>query len=213
MRIKEFKRVSVIIPTHGNREAEKVEENVNLSTYKNIEVIVVNEGLERSAQRNIGVRRATGDYLLFLDSDMRVHPLLIAECVGLMELYDGLYIPEVLPESRIKTFIRSFYNETPVDAIRFIKRSYWTPFDERLTGVEDWDWDRRFKGTKGITHYPLYHYPTSHLARKLYYAKWLKEYKRRYPECKALSLRYRLFTVFIEKGKWKKWIKLLKFSR
>jgi len=197
--------VSIIIPTHKGRDLTRCLNSIHNSTYKNIEVIIVDEGKERSAQRNIGVERSKGDYLLFLDSDMTIHPGLISSCLFDYE-EDGLYIPEIIVGHPIKTFFRSFYNGTRIDAIRFIKRKFWQLFDENITGFEDWDWDRRFQGTKGTASLPLYHHTESNFKRKLYYMKWLNIYRERYPGCPELSLSYRLFKVFIENGKWKKFL-------
>jgi glycosyltransferase involved in cell wall biosynthesis len=198
-------KVSIVIPTHGKRTLEATIKSIRDSTYKNVEIVVVDENQERSFQRNVGVRKSTGDYILFLDSDMTVHPKLLEECVSLMKWFDGLYIPEVIVRHPIKTFFRQFYNGTCVDAVRFVKAEYVIPFDTDITGFEDWDFDRRFQGSKCSSYFPIYHHAKSHLTRKLfYYTKWLKVYKKKYPKCKELSLRYRLWTVWTEKGKWKK---------
>jgi len=207
-------KISVIIPTHGDRDLSMTIDSLKGSTYDNLEVVIVKENKERSAQRNIGAAKATGDFFLFLDSDMTVHPKLIEDCYIKCEKnvmrFDAVYIPEVIVGHPIKTFFRGFYNGTRIDAIRFIRKNKFLLFDETLTGVEDWDWDRRtdYNCWKTMAEYPLYHHTKSHLSRKLfYYSKWLRAYKERYPNCPELSLKYRLWTVFIENGKWKKFLR------
>ena len=54
-------------------------------------------GPERSAQRNYGVEKAHGVYILYLDADMRLSPKVIEECVNCCEAdsgVSGIYIPE-----------------------------------------------------------------------------------------------------------------------
>nr|MCS5620811.1 glycosyltransferase [Nitrospinaceae bacterium] len=42
-------------------------------------------GPERSAQRNYGVEKAQGKYILYLDADMRLSPKVIEECFNRCE--------------------------------------------------------------------------------------------------------------------------------
>ncbi len=52
------KLISIIIPiVRDDPHVMEAVEHIKLSTYQNFEIIVVDEGLERSAQRNIGIDR------------------------------------------------------------------------------------------------------------------------------------------------------------
>ena len=200
-------KVSIIIP-NLNRDLERLFASIEKSDYpyEDIEIIVINKGEERSKQRNRGARIATGDYFFFLDSDQTIHPELISKCVALCHYHDGIYIPEIIVGHPIKTFFRQFYNGSRIDAVRFIRKGYWQAFDENLTGVEDWDWDRRFTGSKGIVKCPLYHHTKSNLRRKLYYMKWLPQYIKKYPQALLFELNpfYRLWLII--RGIWKKYL-------
>ena len=89
--------VSIVVPTHEYRDLTNLERSIENSTYKNIELIIVNKNRERSWQRNYGIDKATGEYLLWLDSDQSISPFLIWECVSMMKRgYDALYIPELI---------------------------------------------------------------------------------------------------------------------
>ena len=73
--------ISIIIPIHRGADLRACLAAVETSTYRDYEVIIVDEGLERSCQRNIGIERAKGEYLLILDSDQLIASDLLADCV------------------------------------------------------------------------------------------------------------------------------------
>jgi len=79
--------VSVIIPTVKGREhyLERAIASVKNQTYKNIELIVINEGKPAPEQRNIGMERAKGDYIAFLDDDDLWSPQKIEKQMKVME--------------------------------------------------------------------------------------------------------------------------------
>ena len=204
--------VSVIVPTHNGQDLRILLNSIKNSTYKNVEIIIVNEGLERSAQRNIGIKRAKGKYLLFLDSDMAVSKDLIEECVRLIKYYKALYCPEIIKTKglfgKIRNFERQFYTGTAVDVVRFVKAYRCPKFDENMHGPEDTDWDRRVFGERYTTISPVYHYDNIGIKRycqkKAYYTKSMNLFEQKNPNDKILNLKYRCFTIFTEDGKWKR---------
>ena len=206
-------KVSVIIPT---TKKERIQALLADSNYSNFEWVIVCEGLERSAQRNIGIMRATGEYLLFLDSDQSPSPDLIGECVKLMEVgFSAVYIPEVIKTKGLFAYIRNwerqFYNGTPIDCVRFVRAKNCPTFDPTLNGPEDSDWDRRVPGIRAISKNCLYHYDNigikKYFAKKAYYAKSMCKFAQKNKDDKVLNFWWRCFGVFLENGKWRRFLR------
>ncbi len=166
--------VSVIITSKNEDDVigDLLKSVINQS-YKNIELILVDNhssddtlkiakkfkkvkvyelGPERSVQRNYGASRSKGEYLLFLDADMKLAPDVIKECIRLInskKSIGAIVIPEQSEANtfwgKVKAFERSFYNEKGdmvTDAARFFKKSIFNKaggYDEMITGPEDWD--------------------------------------------------------------------------
>lgn len=203
-------KVSVIIPKRRGENIERLLRSIRKSFYRNVEIIVVDEGLERSEQRNIGIKRATGEYLLFADSDWELHPRLIDECISYAPC--PVYIPEIIKTKgwfgRLRNWERQFYTATSVDVVRFVRKKDCPEFDVEQKGTEDSDWDRRIKGVRVWARYPYYHWDNigivDYFKKKSYYAKSLKRFAERNPGDPILNLKYRCWTVFTEDGKWKR---------
>jgi len=178
-------------------------------------------------QRNYGLNKAKGKYLVSFDADMRMHPKLLSNCVSICEKDKdvvALYIPEfILGNSffnKVRRFERSFYNGTVIDSVRFFKKTAGKKigfFDIKIKGTgEDWDFDKRIKkiGRTAIADHSLYHNETkmtlkNYLSRKKRYTKVMSDYLVKWgkddPDVKKqLGFKYRFFTVFLENGKWRK---------
>jgi glycosyltransferase involved in cell wall biosynthesis len=163
--------VSVVVTTRNEeRNIENCLRSVQYQTYKNTEIIVVdnnstdltkqiasrftdkiaNVGPERSQQRNYGIFRiAKGDFILYLDADMILSPTVIQTCLNQIQSNDdvGLYIDEtVLGRGHLATirrYERRFYTGTVIDAVRFFHRNVFESlkgFDETLPPGPE-DWD------------------------------------------------------------------------
>lgn len=249
--------VSVVITTKNEeKNIENCIKSIKTQTYPEdlIEIIVVdnnstdrtkeiarkytknvfNKGPERSAQRNYGIRKAKGGYILFLDADMSLSEKVIGECVEKFSNQQlpinnqqsklvGLYIPEIIHGNsfwcKVRNFERSFYNGTVIDAIRFFPKKVWEEvggFDENLAAGEDWDFDRRIRhyGNVEIIKSKLFHNEkdfnlSKYIGKKSFYAKDILKYVNKWGKDdvdikKQLGVYYRYFGVFIEDGKWKK---------
>jgi glycosyltransferase involved in cell wall biosynthesis len=142
--------VSIIIPTHNSEGTlAKCLESVRKQTYKNIEIIVVDKfskdrtseiaksfgarvilkDLERSGARNEGIKKAKGTYILSIDSDMKLSPRVIKECLEAIKnegRVGAVVIPEVsLGDSfwvKVRDFERSFYLNTEIESARFFRK-------------------------------------------------------------------------------------------
>jgi glycosyltransferase involved in cell wall biosynthesis len=132
-------------------------------------VRVIQQGPERSTQRNRGWKEAQGSYVFFVDADMRVPDATLREVRGRIETrnlklgtthcqlltancspVDALFVREVRAGAswwiKVRNFERSFYDATCIDGLRVIKRSVLEQvggYDENLFAAEDWDLDRR----------------------------------------------------------------------
>ncbi|BEI40374.1 glycosyltransferase family A protein [Polynucleobacter sp. HIN9] len=172
--------VSIVVTTKNEeKNIENCLISIKAQTYKNIEVIVVDNfstdrtvelarrdadrveilGPERSAQRNHGmIDIAKGEFVLYIDADMILSPILIENCIDRIGLNDGalaLHLPEVILGSRylskVRRYERQFYDGTVIDGARFFNREVFCDikgFDsetfQRGSG-EDWDIDKKIK--------------------------------------------------------------------
>lgn len=127
-------KVSIVIPYHNNQKT--IEDTINSiinQTYKNIEVIIVNDGsdvvsdvfLEKiglkfninvlkqpnsgpSIARNLGAENALGYYLLFLDADDIIEKTYIEKCISEFNHNNNLEI--VYSNAKFFDFINKDWN-------------------------------------------------------------------------------------------------------
>lgn len=139
--------VSVIIPTYNSeRTIENCLKSVKSQTYKDIEIIVVDNNSkdntkkiakkytnkvynfwpERTFQKNKGIKEASGKYVFFVDSDMELDENIVEKCVKKFENEKDIWwicIPEKSIWKwffvKIRDFERSFYWNTSVESARF----------------------------------------------------------------------------------------------
>jgi len=235
------KLVSIIIPTF-NCEEILVDclESVRKQTYGNIEVIIVDSFSSDSTpeiakkygkvfsfgrnpkqttifavpyQRNYGVEQAQGEFIYWMDSDMRIPEDTIKNSVDLMEKENADAI--ILPEksygesfwAKCRALEKDCYNKSPIsmtDAARFVKKTVWDKIgglDPTLGGNDDFDFQLRLNdaGYKTIKA-PFYilHYEgklslSKQLKKKYVYGKNIVEYLKKHKDKKMyLTKQYSL---------------------
>ena len=236
--------ISVIITTKNEEDViSNILESINKQTYRNFEIILIDnqssdrtlniakkytkkvftKGPERSAQRNFGVEKARGEYVLILDADMVLTKKVLEEAVELFKKEEGIGAI-VIPEksfgigfwTKFKIFEREFYEgEDSIEAARFFKRVLFNKFggyDKSITGPEDWDLPLRMRksGIKigrvksYILHNERKFSPIKSAKKKFYYASHARVYLSRHPEMVASQGNLLFRSVFL-----KKWYKLL----
>lgn len=204
--------VSIIITTKNEEKNMKnILESLKNQTFKDFEIIVVDnnsidktkeiskeygalvfdKGPERSAQRNYGVSKALGKYVLILDADMILEKEILNEMFLKSESDIELKCITMKEEpignsfwSKCKKLELEFYTQDKdfdlaprwFQKIVFIE---FNGFDENQTGTEDWDLpDRVYEKypKKWITKNRVFHNEGDYgliriLKKKFYYAK------------------------------------------
>jgi len=105
--------ISVVIPTIPERKKylDNAINSVKNQTYKNIELIIVTEGKSAGASRNIGIKKARGNYIAFLDDDDTWHPEKLEKQLKLAEKYPKC--PLITCYSHDKRFGQDKINKPP----------------------------------------------------------------------------------------------------
>lgn len=163
--------VSIIVTTRNNEPTiEACLQSIANQTYQHTELIVVDnrssdatktiarrftslvfdKGPERSAQRNFAIRKASGKYVLIIDSDMELGNKVVEACVAQVQTnpeLGALIIPETSFGqgfwAACKQLERSFYvGVDGIEAARFFDKQLLLDaggYNEAMTGGEDWE--------------------------------------------------------------------------
>lgn len=217
--------VSIIIPTKNSGHLLRdLLDSVAAQDYPSIEVIIndddrtnddtasivrkyqlqslavelIKENRSMAQGRKAGAAYAKGGIYLHLDSDMKLTPNLVQECVTLMKEYDALVIPEesfgTTFWAKCKWLERKCYEEVEeLQSLRCISREVYQKVeghDERLVFSEDKDLDIRvreagYKVTKTKNY--LYHNEgnlklLNTLKKKLFYSDTADLFAKKNPE-------------------------------
>lgn len=211
-------KVSIIVTTKNEeKNLGRLLDSVKNQKYKNIETVVVdnnstdktkeiakkytkkvfNKGPERSVQRNFGVEKSSGKYVVILDADMELSPKVIGCCVKSIKKHKALIILErTVGESfmaKIRIFEREMYEGDPtIEVARFFEKKVFNEFggyDINLTGAEDYDLPKRISTKHTIDwckEYLLHHEEQltlrKQLQKKFYYASKSALYAKKHPD-------------------------------
>lgn len=209
----EYKKIEIIVVDNNSTDKTKVIASKFTSKIFNI-------GPERSAQRNFGALKSKGEYLLFLDADMKLSKKVIIDCVNAMSDFQskkevgGIIIPEesygVGFWSQVKKLERSFYvNNDQIEAARFYSKKVFEKiggFDPAITGPEDWDLSQRVRNKYQILRINSFIFHNEgnitlkkSILKKYYYSKKFSSYIKKKENSKYLKKqisiieRYKLF--------------------
>ncbi|MET0447351.1 MAG: glycosyltransferase family 2 protein [Aeromicrobium sp.] len=161
-------KVTVVVPTRNNeRTIEQCLRSVRSQLHPDIELIMVDNfstdrtpeigreladqvlsvGPERSAQRNAGIAAASGEWVMWLDSDLYLTPEAISVSLAAAQAQDadGVALPERTIGEGFWTSCRALERECYVNFLglqnpRLLKREFMQDegrFDPRMSGPED----------------------------------------------------------------------------
>lgn len=213
--------VSAVITTKNEeKNIERVLTSLKNQTYPDIEIIVVDnyssdktteiakkftrkvyqKGPERSVQRNFGVAKAKGKYVLIIDADMELTPKVVASCVENIKDHKALIIPEkTVGEgfmAQVRKFEREMYmGDVTIEVARFFEKRVFEEmggYDPSLTGTEDYDLPKRIMDKYGAASIGwakgwILHHETNltllkQLKKKFYYASKSVGYVKKHPD-------------------------------
>jgi glycosyltransferase involved in cell wall biosynthesis len=212
--------VSIVVPTKNvERTLGRCLRSIRSQSYPMVELVVVDNfstdrtfaiagehadvlvraGPERSAQRNLGIEGARGDYVLWVDADMVLTPHVVEDAVAAAESSGAtaVFIPEQTVGVGFWTECRAlerrcYIGEEMIEAPRLVRRDWFSGnggFVAEVAGQEDAELRMRLKAQ----HVPMGHIGTYILhdegrltlvdiiRKRYYYGKSLPAYNRAQP--------------------------------
>ena len=212
--------VAVVVPTHNSEKTlETCLASIRKQTYRNIELIVADErsndetveiarkytdqvyitdAKERTAQKNTAIKKAHGEFICFVDSDMELMPTVVEECaerIASDERVGGVIIPERSVGASfwvaVRDFERSFYVGSFVESARFFRTDLVRQvggFDEGVIFFEEsilpqkiarMGYSVKARVTSEILHHEEDFSLWRHLRKRYYYGKTTSEYRKK----------------------------------
>lgn len=147
LRDQNFRDFEVIVVDNNSTDNTK-------DASKNFGARVYDFGPERSEQKNFGVQKAIGEYLLFVDADMELTPGVIDSCIEKIKTgCDAVVIPEESRGTGFWSECRSlekkmYFNDSEIEAPRFFRKGIFERVEGFSAGMiagEDWDLREKIK--------------------------------------------------------------------
>src|ERR1051325_2761584 len=240
--------VSIVIPTiNSAKTLYRCLRSIRLQSYKDIEIIVVDaHSLDRSTQiasnfnakiylaagertaaKNFGISKSTGEFLLFIDSDMILQTAVISECVSMCS-YDYNVAGVIIPERsvgtsfwmKVRDFERSLYSGSKIESARFYRKSFVVQvggFDEDIIFYEESTLHQKLemlglivnKRTNSVILHNEEEFNLAEwLRKKKYYSTNAALYASKFPTYAEIQTKiYQRIRIFTSNSNWKKLVR------
>jgi glycosyltransferase involved in cell wall biosynthesis len=178
---------------------------------------------ERTRAKNFGISKSSGEFLLFIDSDMILEHRVVEECVKVCTNNEGI-VGVIIPERsigsgfwiKVRDFERSLYAGSDIESARFFVKEFVTQvggFDEEIVEYEEATLPQKLRENKlnvnaRISSFILHDEEGFNLIKwlhkKRYYSLSSRLYSRKYDKYARiqLSIMNRL-NIFLANGNWK----------
>jgi glycosyltransferase involved in cell wall biosynthesis len=145
-------KISIIVPTRDNRFICQVKEDLSKQTFKDFELIVMDSNGPVSMKRNKGVKQAKGEWIVFIDDDVRLPPDWLKQ---LLQNSDK----DIIVTGSVMTIYPFGLLTHSTSCNCIFHKSKFVPFDEsfKYAAHEDKDWFFRMDGTKVVPTAVIYH--------------------------------------------------------
>lgn len=149
-------KVSVVVPTSSKRQKllKRAVNSIDKQIYTNIEKIIINsDNLSPTEARNLGIKKATGDFIAFLDDDDEWYPDKLYLQIEVMKKYPDCAIvtcyskdnryntinkpPEVVNQKQILNAFN--YSSTSTYLCRTYLLKVLNGFDESLPSAQEYE--------------------------------------------------------------------------
>ena len=213
-------RVSVVVPTRNvSRTLRRCLESVRAQDHPDTELVVVDNfsdddtfaiaqefahvavqaGPERSEQRNLGIERASGEWVFYVDADMVLEPDVVSDALAaaVRDAADGVFVPEDSFGPGFWTACRAlerrcYAGEPMIEAPRLVRREVFASlggFAPDVAGQEDAELrvrmlraGRRLTRSRAVIHHDEGRLTLGGVLRKrVYYGRSIPAYASAHP--------------------------------